>query len=133
MLMYIVYIRIYQQCKGSNHNRVPVCVIVPGETPLHECVRLGMFECVSELLRHGSDVNHLNSMGLTPLHLALQNTDRFRKDSVCLKFVRELVTKGYNADVNIGDKTGKFQNFLSPAHDIGISIYLAVRPCFVTG
>ena len=78
-----------------------------------------MFECVSELLRHGSDVNHLNSMGLTPLHLALQNTDRFRKDSVCLKFVRELVTKGYNADVNIGDKTGKFLNFLSPAHDLG--------------
>ena len=41
-----------------------------GHTPLFTAVARGEAEVVNELLRRGSDVNHADGMGSTPLHLA---------------------------------------------------------------
>ncbi|KAK3595843.1 hypothetical protein CHS0354_014665 [Potamilus streckersoni] len=72
-----------------------------GDTPLHESVKNNMFSCVSALLRHGSDVNHRNAQGFSPLHLALRAGERFS-----MEILKELVTKGYNTDVNKSDGLG---------------------------
>ena len=57
-----------------------------------------MKESVQELLRHGSDTNHSNLQGYSPLHLSVQNMATFSFD-----IVRELVTMGYNTNVNLKD------------------------------
>ncbi|KAI0242032.1 hypothetical protein LSAT2_015116, partial [Lamellibrachia satsuma] len=73
-----------------------------GDTPLHECVRHSMLACICELLEHGSDVNHRNHQGWSPLHLAVHNTRNFSFD-----VIQALVTRGYNTNVNQLDGTGK--------------------------
>jgi len=55
-----------------------------------------MLACVKALLRHGSDVNHKNMDGFSPLHVAVQSCKLFS-----MEMLRELVTNGYNTDVNI--------------------------------
>ncbi|KAL3864058.1 hypothetical protein ACJMK2_005767 [Sinanodonta woodiana] len=72
-----------------------------GDTPLHESVKNNMFSCVLALLRHGSDVNHRNTQGFSPLHLALRAGERFSMD-----ILKALITKGYNTDVNKPDGLG---------------------------
>ncbi|XP_050396463.1 serine/threonine-protein phosphatase 6 regulatory ankyrin repeat subunit B [Patella vulgata] len=71
------------------------------ETPLHECVRHGNLSCVSSLLKHGSDCNYKNSAGLSALHLSLIADKKFS-----MEIVRELITQGYNIDVNLKDRNG---------------------------
>jgi len=77
------------------------CTCVVGDTPLHECVRHNLLQCIVELLEHGSDVNHRNHQGWSPLHLAVHNTRSFSVD-----VIQALVTCGYNTDVNQLDGTG---------------------------
>lgn len=74
-----------------------------GDTPLHECVKNGMLSCIQALLRKGSDVNHKNLQGFSPLHIAVRAGEKFSMD-----ILRELVTKGYNTDVNIPESLGKY-------------------------
>ena len=76
--------------------------VLSGETPLHECVRHAMVEGIHGLLKCGSDVNHCNYCGNTPLLLAVHNKDHFSFD-----VVRELVRHGYNTDVNFSDTRGE--------------------------
>ncbi|XP_006813678.1 uncharacterized protein LOC100374409 [Saccoglossus kowalevskii] len=64
-------------------------------TPLHECVQHKMFGGVKELLRHGSDVNHHDTSGLTPLHYGIcQSTDQDHR------MVELLVSEGHNVDLD---------------------------------
>ena len=74
-----------------------------GNTPLHECVKRNMLDCAKKLLDRGSDVNHLNQAGYSPLHLALMAGENFD-----ISVVEALVTRGYNTDVNLPDKCRKF-------------------------
>ena len=66
------------------------------------CVRLGMQSCVEELLKHGSDVNHMNNMGFSPLHISVHNTDKFS-----FMLVKTLILKGHNSEINLLDSTGR--------------------------
>ena len=50
---------------------------------------------------HGSDVNHRNFAGFSPLHLAVRNGEQFS-----MEILKYLVTEGYNTDVNIPDAKG---------------------------
>ncbi|OWF45349.1 ankyrin repeat, PH and SEC7 domain containing protein secG-like [Mizuhopecten yessoensis] len=77
-----------------------------GDTPLHECVKNGMLSCVESLLKRGSDVNHKNMAGFSPLHLVVQANKTFSMD-----MLRQLVMNGYNTDVNIPESLG-----YSPLH-----------------
>ncbi|XP_023236163.1 serine/threonine-protein phosphatase 6 regulatory ankyrin repeat subunit B-like [Centruroides sculpturatus] len=80
-----------------------------GNTPLHFCVKHGMVECVSELLDHGSDVNHRNYARFSPLHFAVSyNPDT---KHVAKEILRLLVLKGHDVDINQPDPSG-----LSPLH-----------------
>ncbi len=101
---------------GTSTEPIIFCLIfyfiLPADTPLHEAVRHGLTACISELLRHGSDVNHRNTMGYSPLHLAVHNTDSFN-----LTIVKELVKNGYEADVNQPDGNGKSCRF-KPSNNI---------------
>ncbi|KAK3094738.1 hypothetical protein FSP39_005607 [Pinctada imbricata] len=72
-----------------------------GDTPLHECVKNGMLTCIHALLNCGSDVNHKNLAGFSPLHMAVRAGQTFSMD-----ILRELVTNGYNTDVNIPESLG---------------------------
>lgn len=74
-----------------------------GDTPLHECVRKNLLDCILKLLERGSDVNHLNHAGYSPLHLAIRSGENF-----CIDIVKSLITKGYNTDVNLAEKTNSF-------------------------
>ncbi|XP_013386714.1 serine/threonine-protein phosphatase 6 regulatory ankyrin repeat subunit B [Lingula anatina] len=75
-------------------------VNITKETPLHECVRHGQRRAVRELLKHGSDVNHKNNAGFTPLHLAVQVT------SFNFELLQDIVTMGYNVNLDIRDGNG---------------------------
>lgn len=77
-----------------------------GDTPLHECVKNGMLSCIQALLRKGSDVNHKNLQGFSPLHIAVRAGEKFS-----MEILRELVTRGYSTDVNIPESLG-----FSPLH-----------------
>lgn len=70
---------------------------------MHECIRHGLVDGTKELLKHGSDVNYINATGSSPLHLAVHNTDKFSFD-----IVKHLVQLGFNTDVNMMDKNGKY-------------------------
>ncbi|CAG2235261.1 uncharacterized protein LOC143073645 [Mytilus galloprovincialis] len=72
-----------------------------GNTPLHECVKHKLVTCIRALLKRGSDVNHLNAAGFSPLHLAVKAGEGFS-----MPVLRELVANGYNTDVNIPDSQG---------------------------
>ena len=84
----------------------PLCLTIAcfsaGDTPLHECVRQNLHSCVKKLLHHGSDVNHRNLAGYSPLHLAVRGGEQFS-----MEILKCLVTEGYNTDVNIPDTKGK--------------------------
>lgn len=60
-----------------------------------------MVTCIHALLGRGSDVNHLNAAGYSPLHLAVRAGESFS-----MAVLRELVTNGYNTDVNVPDSQG---------------------------
>ena len=75
---------------------ITICFLFLEETPLHECIRSGKMDSVKELIHHGSDVNHRNSLGFSPLHIALQHRDNFSFD-----IVKHLIRHGYNTDVNL--------------------------------
>ncbi|XP_052220567.1 ankyrin-1-like isoform X2 [Dreissena polymorpha] len=77
-----------------------------GDTPLHQCVKQNMLDCVVKLLRRGSDVNHRNCAGYSPLHLAVMTGENYN-----IEIVKALLTYGYNTDVNLLDN-----NFYSPLH-----------------
>uniref|UniRef100_T1IID4 Uncharacterized protein n=1 Tax=Strigamia maritima TaxID=126957 RepID=T1IID4_STRMM len=79
-------------------------VLNTNETPLHCCVRLRMKSCVTALLEHGSDANHRNYSGNTPLHCSIFHS--YNKDSESLDIMKELVLKGFNTDVNLVDGSG---------------------------
>lgn len=76
--------------------------LLSGNTPLHECVKHKLVTCIRALLKRGSDVNHLNAAGFSPLHLAVKAGEGFS-----MPVLRELVANGYNTDVNIPDSQGK--------------------------
>lgn len=78
-----------------------LCYIHVGDTPLHECVKNGMLSCIQALLRKGSDVNHKNLQGFSPLHIAVRAGEKFS-----MEILRELVTRGYSTDVNIPESLG---------------------------
>lgn len=80
-----------------------------GNTPLHFCVKHGMVECVSELLDHGSDVNHCNFARFSPLHFAVSYNPETKH--VSKEILRLLVLKGHDIDINQPDPSG-----LSPLH-----------------
>ena len=67
-----------------------------GNTPLHECVRRNMTDCIKKLLARGSDVNHQNTYGHSPLHLAVLAGNSYQ-----LETVRLLLTHGYKPNVNL--------------------------------
>ena len=66
-----------------------------------------MLDCVAKLLNHGSDVNHLNNLGVSPLHLAVRAGENFNMD-----ILKELIKKGYNTDVNLPEKMSKLLVFV---------------------
>lgn len=74
------------------------------DTPLHFAVARGMTECVKELLYLGSDVNHINQVGCSPLHLSLSPSNEKVSDQ--LEIVKLLIIEGYNADINKPDAGG---------------------------
>ncbi|XP_052770602.1 serine/threonine-protein phosphatase 6 regulatory ankyrin repeat subunit C-like [Mya arenaria] len=74
-----------------------------GNTPLHECVKKNMLDCIEKLLERGSDVNHLNHLGLSPLHLSVMAGENYQLDTVKL-----LITKGYKPNVNLCEKKCSF-------------------------
>lgn len=61
-----------------------------------------MLSCIQALLRKGSDVNHKNLQGFSPLHIAVRAGEKFS-----MEILRELVTRGYSTDVNIPESLGK--------------------------
>lgn len=63
-----------------------------------------MLSCIQALLRKGSDVNHKNLQGFSPLHIAVRAGEKFS-----MEILRELVTRGYSTDVNIPESLGKRQ------------------------
>ena len=71
-----------------------------GDTPLHECVRKNLLDCIEKLLERGSDVNHLNHAGFSPLHLAICAGENFN-----IEIVKALIVKGYNTNVNLPETT----------------------------
>jgi len=73
------------------------------DTPLHHCVHHNMKQAVTELVLHGSDVNFRNKLGMSPLHLALQNCSQTSFD-----VIHSLVTKGYNTNINMPDGHGTY-------------------------
>ncbi|XP_015924353.1 serine/threonine-protein phosphatase 6 regulatory ankyrin repeat subunit B isoform X2 [Parasteatoda tepidariorum] len=79
------------------------------DTPLHFAVSRGLVECVSELLKFGSDVNHMNYAGNSPLHLAV--TPLNENESVSLDILKMLILEGYNVDINQQDGSD-----LTPLH-----------------
>ncbi|XP_064599919.1 serine/threonine-protein phosphatase 6 regulatory ankyrin repeat subunit B-like [Liolophura sinensis] len=81
------------------------------ETPLHECVKHNLLSCIVSLLQHGSDVNYRNAAGHSPLHLAVRQSDKFSMD-----VLRELLTKGYNTNVNLPDSNG-----MTPLHYVSFN------------
>ena len=94
-------------------------ILCVDDTPLHQCVEHNLPDAVSALLAHGSDVNYRNSLGLSPLHLAVQV--RNGEDLICTssdeivqrtssdEIVYCLVKNGYNTDVNLPDVHGMIQ------------------------
>ncbi|KAG8183242.1 hypothetical protein JTE90_014415 [Oedothorax gibbosus] len=79
------------------------------DTPLHFAVRQGMVECVQALLDSGSDVNHTNFAGFSPLHLAVNPINE--NEAVCMEILQMLVLDGYNTDINLPDSAD-----LTPLH-----------------
>ncbi|XP_060600674.1 ankyrin repeat, PH and SEC7 domain containing protein secG-like [Ruditapes philippinarum] len=78
-----------------------------GDTPLHECVRKNLLDCIVKLLERGSDVNHLNHAGFSPLHLAICAGENFN-----IEIVKSLIVKGYNTNVNLPETS----NCFTPLH-----------------
>ncbi|XP_035673384.1 serine/threonine-protein phosphatase 6 regulatory ankyrin repeat subunit C-like isoform X1 [Branchiostoma floridae] len=78
------------------------------ETPLHESVRHGMSDAVRALLRHGSDANAMNSSGHSPFHCAVFHTDKFS-----MAMVKDMLTLGYNTDVNLPTTAGAYPLFFA--------------------
>lgn len=83
-----------------------------GETPLHECVKKNMLDCVVKLLDRGSDVNHFNKAGFSPLHLAVQAGNILNMD-----ILKALIVRGYNTDVNLISE----KDLLTPLHYVCFS------------
>lgn len=79
------------------------------DTPLHFAVRQGMVECVQALLDTGSDVNHTNFAGFSPLHLAVNPVNE--NEAVSMEILQMLVVDGYNTDINLPDSAD-----LTPLH-----------------
>jgi len=75
--------------------------IAIGETALHHCVQHSLLAALAELLVHGSDVNYINRMGMSSLHLAFTNTLVHSA-----KMVNMIVKNGYNTNVNLPDGNG---------------------------
>lgn len=97
-------IPIQQFLNASRVSAMKKLVCYVGDTPLHECVKNGMLSCIQALLRKGSDVNHKNLQGFSPLHIAVRAGEKFS-----MEILRELVTRGYSTDVNIPESLGKRQ------------------------
>jgi len=88
-------------------------VMVLADTALHLCVKHNFLDAVRVLLTHGSDVNHLNALGQSPLHVAvspLRIAMQIKQDNVSFSSVDEivhcLVKNGYNTDINLPDSHG---------------------------
>lgn len=75
-----------------------------GDTPLHFAVRRGMIGSIREMLRLGSDVNHQNYSGISPLHLCVSMPTY--DPVVSMEVLKLLVLNGYNTDVNQTDSIG---------------------------
>lgn len=50
-------------------------VNIHGNTPLHEAARSGSQNSVKVLVHFGADVNHVNQLGETALHIATEYGD----------------------------------------------------------
>lgn len=74
------------------------------DTPLHFAVKYHMFDCIKELLYLGSDVNHRNFDGLSPLHTALLPSNSNTSDVMTV--LKLLVLEGYKTDINQPDWEG---------------------------
>lgn len=87
-----------------------------GDTPLHFAVSHCMIECVGELLNSGSDANHLNYAGYSPLHIAVSPTNENESTNECMEILKLLVLEGYNTDINQHDGEG-----LTPLHYVSFN------------
>ena len=74
------------------------------DTPLHFAVKYHMIDCVKELLYLGSDVNHRNFDGLSPLHTALLPSNSSMDDVMAV--LKLLILEGYKTDINQPDWEG---------------------------
>jgi len=74
------------------------------DTPLHEAISCGRLNMVNVLLKNGADINIQNSLGNTPLHVAME-----KKSILILKKLMK-----YKPNLNIRDKEGyaAYQNLL---------------------
>eukprot|EP00058_Branchiostoma_floridae_P023619 XP_002609109.1 hypothetical protein BRAFLDRAFT_126136 [Branchiostoma floridae] len=73
-----------------------------------DILSLPVYQTVRALLRHGSDANAMNSSGHSPFHCAVFHTDKFS-----MAMVKDMLTLGYNTDVNLPTTAGAYPLFFA--------------------